>query len=180
MTDKKASARTISKIKTKEFEVLVKDNMQRAYFSALGFLGSHDAAMDISQEAFIRAFRSSNKYDSKRNFFTWYYKILKNLCLNFIRDNKNRKEEYFFESRKYEDDRNNPEQNLEEVEEIEMLHVAINQLTTEDREIIIVREFEGYTYEEISEMLNLPTGTVMSRLFYARKKLAQKLKRILE
>jgi RNA polymerase sigma-70 factor (ECF subfamily) len=100
--------------------------------------------------------------------------------LNFIRDNKNRKEEYFFESRKYEDRGNNPEENLEEMEELEMLHVAINQLTTEDREIIILREFEGYSYTEISEMLNLPIGTVMSRLFYARKKLGEKLKRILE
>jgi RNA polymerase sigma-70 factor (ECF subfamily) len=180
MMEKKASALTISKTKTKEFEVLVKDNMRRAYFSALGFLGSHDAAMDVSQEAFIRAYRNFNKYDKKRNFFTWYYKILRNLCLNFIRDNKNRKEEYFFENKKYEDKRNNPEQNLEEMEEVEMLHVAIKQLATEYKEIIILREFEGYSYEEISEMLNLPKGTVMSRLFYARKKLAEKLKRIIE
>jgi RNA polymerase sigma-70 factor (ECF subfamily) len=100
--------------------------------------------------------------------------------LNFIRDNKNRKEEYFIESRKYEVSRNNPEQNLEEKEELEMLHVAINQLETEDKEIIVLREFEGYSYEEISEMLNLPAGTVMSRLFYARKKLAEKMKRLME
>lgn len=178
--DKKVSTVTISKNKTREFEVLVKDNMQRAYFSALGFLGSHDAAMDVSQEAFIRAFRNFNKYDRKRNFFTWYYKILRNLCLNFIRDNKNRKEEYFFENKNYEDKRNNPEQNLEETEVLEMLHAAINQLNTDDREIIILREFEGYSYTQISEMLNLPAGTVMSRLYYARKKLAEKLKRILE
>jgi RNA polymerase sigma-70 factor (ECF subfamily) len=180
MMDKKLSARTISKNKSKEFEVLVKDNMRRAYFSALGFLGSHDAAMDVSQEAFIRAYRNFNKYDTKRNFFTWYYKILRNLCLNFIRDNKNRKEEYFFECKKYEDSRNNPEQTFEEKEELEMLHVAINQLETEDKEIIILREFEGYSYDEISEMLSLPAGTVMSRLFYARKKLAEKMKRIME
>ncbi|MGB5895148.1 MAG: sigma-70 family RNA polymerase sigma factor [Ignavibacteriaceae bacterium] len=180
MMDKKVGARTISKNKTKEFEVLVKDNMKRAYFSALGFLGSPDAAMDVSQEAFIRAYHNFNKYDEKRNFFTWYYKILRNLCLNFIRDTKNRKEEFFLDSRKYEDSRSNPEQNLEEKEELEMLHVAINQLETEDREIIFLREFEGYSYEEISEMLILPAGTVMSRLFYARKKLAEKMKRLME
>ncbi len=77
MTDNKASARTISKKKTNEFEVLVKVNMKRAYFSALEFLGSHHAVMDVSQEAFIRAYHNFNKYDTKRNFFTWYYKILK-------------------------------------------------------------------------------------------------------
>ena len=180
MMDKKLSAGTISKNKTKEFDVLVKDNMKRAYFSALGFLGSHDAAMDVSQEAFIRAYRNFNNYDTKRNFFTWYYKILRNLCLNFIRDNKNRKEDIFLEHKTYEDPRNNPEQNLEEKEELEMLHIAINKLETGDREIIILREFEGYSYEQISEMLNLPAGTVMSRLYYARKKLAEKMKRIME
>ncbi len=179
MMSKKSRAPAISKRKTKEFEVLVKNNMKRAYFSALGFLGSHDAAMDVSQEAFIRAYRSFDKYDSKRNFFTWYYKILRNLCLNFIRDNKNRKEEFFLESRKDVVSRNNPEQNLEEKEELEILHDAINQLETEDREIIILREFEGYSYEEISEMLTLPAGTVMSRLFYARKKLAENMKRLM-
>jgi len=180
MMDNKISVRTISKKKTKEFEVLVKDNMKRAYFSALGFLGSHDAAMDVSQEAFIRAYRSFNKYDTKRNFFTWYYKILRNLCLNFIRDSKNRKEEFFIETRKNEVSQNNPGETLEEKEELEMLHNAINQLETEDREIIVLREFEGYGYEEISEMLNLPAGTVMSRLFYARKKLAEKMKGLME
>ncbi len=180
MRNNKVSARTISKKKTKEFEVLVKDNMKRAYFCALGMLGSHDSAMDVSQEAFIRAYRNFNTYDTKRNFFTWYYKILRNHCLNFIRDNKNRKEEFFFESGKNEVSLNNPEQNLEEKEQLEMLHYAINQLETEDREIIILREFEGYSYEEISAMLNLPAGTVMSRLFYARKKLAEKMKRLME
>jgi len=179
MMDNKVSAGTISKKKTKEFEVLVKDNMKRAYFSALGFLGSHDAAMDVSQEAFIRAYHSFDKYDSKRNFFTWYYKILRNHCFNFIRDNKNRKEEFFLESRKDVVSRNNPEQNLEEKEELELLHNAINQLEIENREIIILREFEGYSYEEISEMLNLPAGTVMSRLFYARKKLTENMKRLM-
>ncbi len=180
MMDKEINVRTITKKKTKEFEVLVKENMKRAYFSALGFLRSHDAAMDVSQEAFIRAYRNFNTYDTKRNFFTWYYKILRNLCFNFIRGNKNRKEEFFLESRKYEVSRNNPVQNLEKKEELEMLHDAINQLDYGDREIIILREFEGYSYEEISAMLNLPAGSVMSRLFYARKYLAEKMKRLIQ
>jgi len=57
--------------------VLVKDNMKRAYFSALGFLRSHDAAMDVSHEAFIREYRNFNKYNTTINIFAWYYKILK-------------------------------------------------------------------------------------------------------
>ena len=69
-----------------EFEMLVKQNMKPAYFSALGLLGSHDAAMDVTQEAFIRAYKNYKNYNNEKKFFTWYYRILKNLCLNFIRD----------------------------------------------------------------------------------------------
>lgn len=172
------SAPKISKKNKVEFEVLVKQNMKRAYFSALGILGSHDAAMDVSQEAFVRAYRNFRKYDSKRNFFTWYYKILRNLCLNFIRDKKNRREEVIFEPVISRQNSKLPEQIVEENQLSEMLHDTINKLDKEDREIIILREFENYSYDKISEMLNIPVGTVMSRLFYARKKLAAQMKRM--
>jgi len=157
----------------------VKKNMKRGYFSALGILGSHDAAMDISQEAFIRAYKNFNHFDSNKNFFTWFYKILRNLCLNFIRDNKNRKEDVIFENI-ISPVSNSLQQATEEKELIQLLHESINSLSTEDREVIILKEFEGYSYKEISEMLNLPVGTVMSRLYYARKKLATKMKLVTE
>jgi len=167
---------SISKKKKREFEVLVKNNMKRAYFSALGLLGSHDSAMDISQEAFIRAYRNFNKYDPKRKFFTWYYKILKNLCLNFIRDNKSRKEENYLEY-KINVSSDNPEKEVEQRELIDLLYKTISELNVDEREILVLREFEDYSYSEISEMLNIPEGTVMSRLYYARKKLYDKMKR---
>jgi RNA polymerase sigma-70 factor, ECF subfamily len=88
----------LNKEQISEFERLVKQNMKRAYFVALGFLGSHDSAMEVSQEAFIRAYRHFNKFDKSRNFFTWHYKILKNLCLNFIRDNKKKRRRNFLKS----------------------------------------------------------------------------------
>ena len=179
MDTDKNSAPKISKKKKIEFEVLVKQNMKRAYFSAFGILGSHEAAMDISQEAFVRAYKNFRKYDPKRNFFTWYYKILRNLCLNFIRDNKNRKAETIFESSKVEPEMITPEQMFEENQLSEMLHDAISKLDLEDREIIILREFENYSYDKISGMLNIPVGTVMSRLFYARKKLAAKMEKVM-
>ena len=178
-TDQKGIKGNDSRGKKREFEILVKKNMKRAYFSALGILGSHDAAMDLSQEAFIRAYKHFNRFDTNKNFFTWFYKILRNLCLNFIRDNKNRKEDVIFENI------TNPvstslQQATEEKELIELLHNAINTLSPDDREVIILKEFEGYSYNEISEMLNLPAGTVMSRLYYARKKLAKKMKMVTE
>lgn len=167
----------LNKQQKTEFDLLVKQNMKRAYFVALGFLGSHDSAMDVSQEAFIRAYRNFDKFDKNRNFFTWYYKILKNLCLNFIRDNKNRNQENFLELRKKTLSSDSPDIILEEKELRQNLYEAIEKLSNDEREILILREFEGMSYAEISELLNVPEGTVMSRLYYTRKKLSSLMKR---
>lgn len=159
-----------------EFEKLVKANMKRAYFTALGIVGSHDAAMEISQEAFIKVYRNFNKYDRNKNFFTWYYKILKNLCLNYIRDNKRKKEDGI-SGKDYS--HANIYETYEQKELNEKLEEAMQGLDIEDREIIILREFENLSYDEIAGTLGIAKGTVMSRLFYARKRLAEKLKRSL-
>jgi len=156
------------------FEGYVKANMKRAYYSAFGILGSHDAAMELSQDAFIKAYRNFKAFDNTKNFFTWYYTILRNLCLNYFRDSK-AKNEITFEDQIEIKDNVNPVQDLEQNEMTEKLWQAIRQLEFDDREIIILKEFENFSYQEISETLNVPVGTVMSRLYYARKKLAKKL-----
>jgi RNA polymerase sigma-70 factor, ECF subfamily len=156
-----------------EFEILVKKNMKRAYFSALAIIGSHDAAMDLSQEAFVKAYKHFNKFDRSMNFFTWYYKILRNLCLNFIRDSKRKREISFIKAE------NIFEESFESYEREELkrnLEESLMELNEENREIISLKEFELMSYKEISEALEIPIGTVMSKLFYARKKLAGKLK----
>jgi RNA polymerase sigma-70 factor, ECF subfamily len=153
------------------FEKLVKDNMKRAYFTALGLTGSHDLAMEISQEAFVRAFRGFKTYDQSRNFFTWYYRILKNLWLNSERDRKRKREVRFIEVKK-EMFTEDPGYNYEKRESSEILERAIMRLDQEAREIIVLREFECMDYKDIAELLEIPQGTVMSRLYYARKKLA--------
>lgn len=157
------------------FTSLAKKNMKRAYYSALAIVGNHDDAMELSQRAFLRAYKSFSTFDPSRKFFTWYYKILRNLCLNFIRDNKNRKEQLFFENIDYNDE-SNIQSKLEQNEIIAKVKSAINKLSDSDREILLLKEFENYSYKEIAEMLNIPIGSVMSKLHYARKKLAEKIK----
>jgi RNA polymerase sigma-70 factor (ECF subfamily) len=160
-----------------EFEKLVNANMKRAYFTALGIVGSHDAAMDLSQEAFIRVFRNFNKYDRSKNFFTWYYRILKNLCLNYIRDNKAAMEKDFLIYLKDKASSLDVFESFESKEMKQKLEEALFKLDIEDREIIIMKEFEDLSYNEIAEALDIPKGTVMSRLFYARKRLAERLRK---
>ncbi|NNL22699.1 MAG: sigma-70 family RNA polymerase sigma factor [Ignavibacteriaceae bacterium] len=166
----------IQKSNKEYFEMLVKQNMKQAYFTALGFVGSHDAALDLSQEAFIRAYKNFSKFDKKRKFFTWYYKILKNLCLNFIRDKTHKRENHFLEFDNETLRSDNLSEKIENSELISIMEQAIEGLDGDEREIIILREFEGHSYKEISEILNIPIGTVMSKLFYARKKLGEKLR----
>ncbi len=170
-----AAAPALSNEQKSEFEELVKLNMKRAYFTALGILGNHDAAMEISQEAFLRAFKNFHRYDKKRKFFSWYYKILKNLCLNFIRDRKKRESGFLRIHEEFSEE--NPAENFEKKELLEKMEEALNELPTNHREIIILKEFENLSYKEIAEILEIPAGTVMSKLFYARKSLAEKLNR---
>lgn len=176
---KNISAKTdTAKAESDEFEILVKANMRRAYFTALGFLGSHDDAMEISQEAFIKAYRSFSKFEKDKKFFTWYYKILKNLCINFIRDKKRKKSDEFLEYNNSIELSLDIKDDFEKKEMLQKLEESLAELNFEDREIIILKEFENLTYKEIAEVLDIPAGSVMSKLFYARKKLAEKLKRM--
>lgn len=156
------------KTKDEEFSLLVKLNMKRAYFSALAFLGNHDMAMDASQEAFVRAYKNFAKYDPGKKFFTWYFKILKNLCLNMIRDNKK------YDTLDLLEEKNagvNISGDYEMKELKKLLQKAMFKLNAIDRGILVLREFEGFSYKEISEIMEIPLGTVMSRIYNARKKL---------
>ncbi len=179
MNRKKLINSNLSSDEMKEFEFHVKHNMKRAYFSALVFVGSHDSAIELSQQAFIRAYRSYKTFDKSKKFFTWYYKILKNLCLNFIRDSKKNISEGFLEFADLENSDDNPDIILETEELKENIQKAISTLSEVDREIIILKEFQNFSCKEISEIMEMPIGTVMSKLFYARKRLAEKLKGVM-
>lgn len=158
---------------------IVKIYMRRAYFAALSFLGSSADAVDLSQEAFIKAYRSLKDFDTSKSFYTWYYTILRNLCLNFLRDKKRHAINFseindLLES--IEDESQDTEKMIQKEETRKIVWEAIWKLSPEDREIITAKDIVNATYKEISELLQIPIGTVMSRLYNARKR----LKKIIE
>lgn len=165
------------------YGLIVRKYMKRAYFTALGLVGSHDGAMDLSQEAFVRAFRAIDRMDAKRRFFTWYYQILRNLCLNFVRDSKRHARPFSEVSehtlRKIQDDSHETSYGVESSEIKELVWKGLNELKEGQREIIILKDFQELSYKEIAEALDIPIGTVMSRLFNARQALKTKLERYL-
>ena len=166
--------------KKESYRFLVEKYKTRAYYAALIYTGNREEALDLSQEAFFRAYRAIKSFQLGKNFYTWFYQILKNLCINHY--NRKKKRTIVFsdaEEQKgaelYLSPAENPEQIFEKHEMREIVWKALNNLKKEDREIIILKEFNELSYMEIAEVVGIPIGSVMSRLFYARQKLGKLL-----
>jgi len=143
---------------------IVEKYMQRAYYIALGLVRDPDTAMDISQMAFIKAYKNLKRFDLERPFFPWFYRILRNLSLDHIKRARRINEIPLEDVQILSDER-------EDRDMKEALWKAMEELPTEQREIIVLRYFEGLSYKEIAETVGKPIGTVMSSLHYSKRKL---------
>lgn len=161
---------------------LVKKYMRSAYFAALGFTGEHEAALDLSQEAFVRAFRAIQRFQIGNRFFTWYYHILRNLCFNYLRDQTHRARPFSEIGEQtiaqIHDPERDPLQCVELEELKERVWQALHRLRPGEREIIVLKDLQHYSYKEIAEILGCPSGTVMSRLYSARQALRRQIEDI--
>ncbi len=161
------------------FEVFVNRYMKDAYFIALGLVGNREDAMDLSQEAFIRAYRNIKHLKPERRFFPWFYQILKNLCISHLRKRRYRKANSLDSENCPEIPANtdcfSPEVVAERNEFKDKVWQAIGKLDDKHREVIILRHFQNMSYEQIAEALYCNKGTVTSRLYYARKRLEELL-----
>jgi RNA polymerase sigma-70 factor (ECF subfamily) len=160
------------------FEALVERHRDRAVGVALKLVGDPDEAADISQEAFIRVYRAVKRFDTQKEFFSWFYVILSNLARNRLKKRKVRRvyaqeQQADTEAIHFRQTRNAPDLLIETDETKRQVWRAIEQLPYNFREIIVLRHFEDLSYEEIARLLNIPLGSVMSRLYYARLKLKQ-------
>ena len=166
------------------FRELVERYQTKIASLALGMLRNRDDALDIVQEAFTKAYQSLDRFQGHSSFYTWVYRITMNLCIDQQRrdgrmtpvplDDPDRSEESVLplEPGPRPDD---PFERAREVQIAARLRDAIAELTPEHRAVILLREVEGLSYEEISEALDVPKGTVMSRLHYARRQLQARL-----
>ena len=152
------------------YQAIVVRYMRPAYSIALGFLHNQQDALDVSQEAFIRAFRKLKLYDTDKPFFPWFYRLLKNLCLDQIKKVK-RRNEVPLEEVPFHSDR------VRNKELREDLWFGIDRLPIEQKEVILLRYFRQLSYREIAEMMDKPIGTVMSSLYYAKKRLKEVLEK---
>lgn len=155
-------------------ELMARTYYQTAYQVALGIVGNRDDAQDATQEAFIRVQRSYDRFDDSRSFFPWLYTILANLCKTTLtRRNRSALREVEYDELHLSLNPDlSPEDNLLKSEELKALRKSLSALSFEDREIITLKHFQEFSYEDIAHILAIPRGTVMSRLYYARKRLA--------
>jgi|SRR6185295_17916185 len=150
---------------------LVERYQAEAVGHAIGILGTREDALDAVQEAFISAYQALGRFDLDRRFYPWFYIILRNCCYRLAAARKKREVSISDELVILA-----PAANASP-EEIMALDQALLELKDEDRELITLRHLDGLSYEELAERLGVPLGTIMSRLFHARKKLREKLDR---
>lgn len=164
---------------TVSFEKLVVENQTKVYNLALRMVGNEEDAFDMSQEAFIKAYNSLGSFRGDSRFSVWLYRLTTNVCLDFLRAESRRNHTSLTflsdedEEKELEipDDRFSPETAAEKKELREELGRGLMSLPEEYRLILLLREINGLSYEEISKALSLEEGTVKSRIFRARKRL---------
>ncbi len=164
---------------TDAFELLVLDQSKIVYNLALRMVSDPEDAADISQEAFLKAFTNLSSFRGDSKFSSWLYKLTTNLCLDHLRKRNRHKvlpltytdEDGNEETMEIPDDSHAPETEAERRELQFHVREGLAQLPPMQREILVMREIGGMSYEEISQQLQIEEGTVKSRIFRARKKL---------
>ena len=167
----------------KAFDPLFQALRGRAFQIAFSMVGSRDDAMDLTQETFMRVFRARESFDPKAPFLPWFHRILRNVCFSFLRKNRRVREDSLsgtddngdpldFE---IADEAPLPEDRVSQRESVRMYQEALRTLSARDREVLVLRHHEGLSYKAIAAALEIPEGTVMSRLYHARRRMRDAL-----
>jgi len=167
------------------FEILIKNYDKKVYNMIYRIMGNKEDALDLTQEVFIKVYKGISTFRGDSSFSTWLYRLATNTCFDENRKKKNKKThsldkpietEYGEFKRDLRDDTYNPDEMLIKKEIQNLVQKAISMLPEEQRVMIVLRDIQGFTYKEISEILQCSMGTVKSRI--SRGRLA--LKNILE
>jgi len=166
------------------FRTLFDRYNRRAYGVAFGVVKNQQDAADVVQEAFIKVHRHLDGFQGNSSFYTWLYRIVMNLSIDHLRRKKKVTE---FDETVRKDDaladgatlpqsaHENPAKAIARKELTDQLHAALAELPEYHRAVIVLREVEGLSYEEMAKILKVPKGTIMSRLFHARRKMQERL-----
>ena len=166
------------------FGVIVNRWERKIFVLCYGMLSREDEAKDAAQETFIAAFRNLKNFRGDAKVSSWLHRIAVNQCLTTKRRTKTRSESFLDDEENAEDKvfvaplNLSPSKTTEQSERLQLVRQAVFSLPIDLRQVIVMKEFEDMTFQQISEMLDLPLSTVKSRLYTALKQLRMKLERV--
>ena len=172
------------------FDELVLKHQHKLYNLCYRFLGDYQEANDSAQETFIKVYRSLKKFRLESAFSTWLYRIAVNTCKNKLKSAEYRQNKKMVSldnpvsldrggpAIEIQDETHSPAMELEKKERVRLIQEAINALPPEQKEVVTLRDIEGFSYEEIVQITGLNLGTVKSRLARARLELRRKLRSV--
>lgn len=167
------------------FEELVRKYQDRVANVIYSFTGRKDEVEDLAQEVFLKVYTGLRGFQFEATFYSWLYRIVMNVCLDAGRKRKLRRllsldslSEWAVERLSFKSSSKvpSPEESVEQLEVSELIQRGLNGLSEPHRAIVILRDIEGLSYEEIAAILKCSVGTVKSRLFRARSALKEKLR----
>jgi RNA polymerase sigma-70 factor (ECF subfamily) len=181
LTDEQLVKRAVSN-DADAFAEIVRRWDRKIFALCFGMMGREDDARDAAQETFVSAYRNLGNFRGEARVSSWLHRIAVNQCLTIKRRKKSRPEELFDDTGSSEDNRfvetgRSPSLTTEQTERLKIVRQAVGSLPTDLRQVIVMKEFEEMTFQEISETLELPLSTVKSRLYTALKQLRMKLER---
>lgn len=166
------------------FGEIVKRWERKIFALCFGMLGREDEARDAAQETFISAYRNLANFRGEAKVSSWLHRIAVNQCLTYKRRAKTRSEE-FLDTEDGSEGRvfiapmkDSPGRQAEQFERLKLVRTAVSALPTDLRQVVVMKEFEEMTFQEISDTLEVPLSTVKSRLYTALKQLRMKLERV--
>jgi RNA polymerase sigma-70 factor (ECF subfamily) len=173
------------------FDNLVLKHKDRVFNLCYRLLGDYEEANDSAQEAFIKVYGSLKKFRFESAFSTWLYRVAVNTCKNKLKSRAFRQKSKMVPidnpvsgnraqtGREIQDDGQSPAMELEKKEKMRVIQEAINALPPEQKEVVTLRDIEGFSYEEVAEITGFNLGTVKSRLARARQDLRKKLRSVI-
>jgi RNA polymerase sigma-70 factor (ECF subfamily) len=167
---------------TRAFETLAERHQQKAYHIAFGFVRDREEAKDLSQDAFLKAFMNLNNFDGRSSFYTWFYRILVNVCLDHKRRRSRHAEEEFNEALENQIDPSHasalaaaPDKSVMASQLSRKVGVALEALPPKQRTAFILKNHQGLSIREIAEVMETAEGTVKVHLHRAVKALRERL-----
>ena len=166
------------------FKTLFERYHRRAYALAFGVLRHQDDALDVVQDAFIKAHKYLDKFEGNSSFYTWLYRIVMNLAIDHLRKHRRVKPVELDETRieNEGDDAllprilgGNPVRALVDKQIRARIDQALDELSDNHRAVLVMRELEGLSYEDMAQAMSCSKGTIMSRLFHARRNMQKRL-----